>query len=193
MEAQAATVKIDPPKLLQAMRARGFDSVTELADSLGLHRNTVGNYLSGKTGMPQALALILEALDLAPGEVLYLDRPSRQVPGLCLSDLLERWQKAQPEAAWALFGSRARGTAKLYSDYDVGVYQDPGLSYTAYSRLLDLAAQWNESQLTTVQLVDLGRADESFLHRIGPDLVLLGGSTAAWCALLRKAGLHLHE
>jgi plasmid maintenance system antidote protein VapI len=75
MEAQAATVKIDPPKLLQAMRARGFDSVTELADSLGLHRNTVGNYLSGKTGMPQALALILEALDLAPGEVLYLDRP----------------------------------------------------------------------------------------------------------------------
>lgn len=165
----------------------------EFADSVGVHRNTVGNYLSGKTALPNALARILAALDLAPADVLSLPLRRRQVPGLLLSDLIDRLHLAVPEAAVVLFGSRAREQAKRYSDYDIGVYRLDALEFPAFSRLLDLASTWNEESMATAQLVDLTHADVDFLTGIAQDLLFLGGSYVAWCGLLRKSGLHLHE
>jgi len=192
MEAQSQLI-LDTTRLQLEIRARGFATAQEFADSVGVHRNTVGNYLSGKTALPNALARILTALDLAPADVLSLPVRRRQVPGLALVDLIEQLRSAAPDVAVVLFGSRARGTAKRYSDYDVGIFGSEKFEFAAFSRLLDLASSWNEASLATVQLVDLTPAEAGFLTNLSKDLVFLAGSHAAWCGLLRKAGMRLHE
>ena len=99
-------------------------------------------------------------------------------------------QAEVPGAAFILFGSRARGDAKRHSDYDLGLFSDPGPEFPLYSRLLDRVAEWNEESLLTAQLVNLTRAD---LAEVAEDAVFLAGSHAEWCAFLRKAGIRLHE
>jgi predicted nucleotidyltransferase len=188
-----AQLILDTTRLQHEIRARGFSTAQEFADSVGVHRNTVGNYLSGKTALPSALARILLALDLAPADVLSLPVRRRQVPGLVLADLIEQLHGAAPDVAVVLFGSRARGTAKRYSDYDVGVFGLDAFGFATFSQFLDLASAWNEASLSTVQLVDLTHADAGFLTSLSEDLVFLAGFHAAWCALLHKAGMHLYE
>ena len=193
MHMESTQLFLDGTRLRREIRARGFSGVADFADSVGVHRNTVGSYLSGKTVLPSALARILQALDLEPDEVLSLFRRRKQVPGLPVADLVETLHVALPEAAFVLFGSRARGAAKRYSDYDIGVYRIDPLEFAVFSRLLDAVGTWNDESLLMAQLVDLTNADALFLSGVADDLVLLAGSHAAWCALLRKAGMELHE
>ena len=108
-------------------------------------------------------------------------------------DLIESLRRSAPETALVLFGSRARGTAKRYSDYDIGVYDPNGLGFPLFSRLLDLVGAWNDESLVVAQLVDLSRADVSFLRDAAEDFVFLAGSHTAWCDLLQKAGMQLCE
>lgn len=158
-----------------------------------MHRNTVGNYLAGKTALPGTLARMFEALDLAPAEVLSLSQQRKHVPGLSIANLIETLHTSLPEAAFVLFGSRARGTAKRYSDYDIGVYHPDTLAFAVFSRLLDDVSAWNDESLAVAQLVDLTRADAPFLTRLAEDVVFLAGSYATWCDLLRTAGIQLYE
>jgi transcriptional regulator with XRE-family HTH domain len=87
MKFESTQLTIDATRLQREIRARGFTSVKNFADSIGVHRNTVGNYLSGKTALPGALARILDALDLAPAEVLTLTQRRKNVPGLPMISL----------------------------------------------------------------------------------------------------------
>ena len=193
MHMESPQLLLDATRLRREIRARGFSGVRDFADAVGVHRNTVGSYLSGRTALPSALARILEELDLAPAEVLSLSRRRRRMPGLAVSSLVETLHGVMPEAALVLFGSRARGTAKRYSDYDIGVYRIDALEFSQFSRLLDSVSAWNEESVVAAQLVNLTRADASFLGDLADDLVFMAGSHAAWCALQQKAGMELHE
>ena len=193
MKTGSTQLLLDASRLQREIHQRGFNSVQDFADSVGVHRNTVGNYLAGRTALPSALAKILVALDLAPADVLSLPLRRRQVPGLMIADLIESLHAANAGAVVVLFGSRARGTAKRHSDYDLGLFCHTPFEFPAFSRMLDLIAGWNELSLATAQLVDLSRADASFLSGVCKDLVFLAGSHEAWCELLRKSGMQLHE
>ena len=87
MDRSSPQIVLDSKRVQLEIRRRGM-SVTGLAEALGVHRNTIGNYLSGKAGLPQGLSRILDALDLAPAEVLSWDRRRRRIPGLAVSDLV---------------------------------------------------------------------------------------------------------
>ena len=89
--------------------------------------------------------------------------------------------------------TRARASAKRYSDYDVGIYRQNALPFPLFSRLLDLTSAWNEESLLMAQLVDLSRPGESLLGDIAEDLQFLAGSRRAWCDLLQNAGVQLYE
>ena len=192
MDGSSPQIVLDSKRVQLEIRRRGM-SVTGLAEALGVHRNTIGNYLSGKAGLPQGLSRILDALDLAPAEVLSWDRRRRRIPGLGVSDLVSALHAEVPGAAFILFGSRARGEARRYSDYDLGLFSSTALEFPLYSLLLDRVTEWNEESLLTAQLVNLTRAEPAFLAEVSEDAVFLAGSHAAWCAFLRTAGIRLHE
>lgn len=189
----SSQLQLDASRLQSEIHKRGYSTVQDFADAVGVHRNTVGNYLAGKTALPAALTKILLALDLAPADVLSLPFRRRQVPGLMISDLTESLRAAAPQAVFVLFGSRARGRAKRHSDYDVGVFCCEGLEFALFSRLLDQVGVWNQDSLATAQLVDLTRADGALLQGLSEGVEFLAGSHAAWCELLCKAGIQLYE
>jgi predicted nucleotidyltransferase len=193
MKNETPKIVVQASRIELAIARRGYASVKDFAESVGLHRNTVSNYLSGKASLPDGLARILAELDLEPGDVLALSPTPKRVAGLAIADLVDTLHRARPDAAFALFGPRARGTAKRISDYDVGVFTPEGLEPATYSRLLDEVEDWNEASLRVAQLVDLGKETDAFLVRAAPDLVFLAGSFGAWVELLKRAGMSIHE
>jgi transcriptional regulator with XRE-family HTH domain len=137
MQRQSSDTQIilDDTRLRQDIRARGFSTAKQFADAIGVHRNTVGNYLSGNAGMPSALGRILEALELTPADVLSLSRQRRQVPGLAVADLVDRLINVEQNLAVVLFRSRARKDAKPHSDYDLGIYRHEPLEFHPVSSI----------------------------------------------------------
>ena len=184
---------LNPDVIAEALQAKGYKSVRDFAERLGLHRNTVGNYLNGQAVLPEALERMLLALDLSPGQALRETVLRRKVPGLRITRLLEQLGQAAPENAIVLFGSRARGTHKPFSDYDLGVFREAGIPFQKFSRLLDITEEWNGQELSTVQLVNLSAADEQFLHGICNDACFVGGNTEQWAAFLKKSGVVPYE
>ena len=72
--------------------------------------------------------------------------------------------------AW-VFGSRATGTARAYSDLDLAL---EGPRQLDSALLADLRLAMSESDLRyKVDLIDLQRVDPAFRASIGPDLIPL--------------------
>lgn len=176
-----------------ALRAKGYRSFNELARTLGLHRNTLNNYLTGAAPFPAALERILAALELTPQQAFRDARPQRKITALAIAPLVGRLCAARPDSALVLFGSRARGRGKRYSDYDLGIYREPEIEFGELSRLLDQVDEWNAAELTTAQLTNLSAGGEDFLRGVREDVQFLGGNFLQWLALLRKAGVQTYE
>ncbi len=184
---------VDSRVMSDALDAKGFRSWAELAAQLGLHRNTLGNYLKGAPALPEALEKVLLALGLSPGEAIREASPRRAVNAMGISRLLDRLNASAGDCAFVLFGSRARGTSKRFSDYDVGVFHESGIDFARFSQLLDLVADWNENHVTTVQLTNLNSADGDFLGGISEDLRFLTGSRSSWLSLISRTGVRAYE
>ena len=86
-----------------------------------------------------------------------------------------------PHLAVALIGSRAKGTPKKYSDWDLGVTAGgAGLDGLQYIRLKSEVADLAEHLPRSVDLVNLDRAPSWFLENLNYRPVFLGGDSAQW-------------
>jgi predicted nucleotidyltransferase len=178
---------IDKQRLQAAINASGFRTVSGLARALGLHRNSISSYLNGGSVFPEALERIFIALNLDPANVIrsVVRPPSSEE--LKIANLVDEVSKKAADCCVVLYGSRARGHYKPFSDYDLGVFAESPMSFETFSAMLSLVDDWNESNMQVVQLTDLSSADFDFLAHIGPDLRFIGGSRVAWTELLKKA------
>ena len=111
---------------------------------------------------------------------------SKQSHAQEIASLIDQLQYSFPSYCYTLFGSRARGTDKKYSDFDIGIYCKDKIDFAAYSKLLNLVGDWNENELSTVQLVNLNEADPDFLNEIRKDLIFLSGNYGSWIKLNEK-------
>jgi predicted nucleotidyltransferase len=72
-----------------------------------------------------------------------------------------------------LFGSRARGTARKYADFDIGIYMKTPLSWRRFSvwktQVEEIAWPYR------IDLVDLGRAPSDFWDTIQDEMIVLHG------------------
>ena len=184
---------LDSSRIRQAITKCGYASVSQFATRLGLHRNTVIGYLSGQSCLPRALEKILSALDLKASEVIIQKQTAKQIAGLKIEKLLSSLISLEPHCAFFLFGSRARGKAKDYSDYDVGLYKKEELPFKAYSKLLSLVDEWNQNNFSEVQLVNFCNADKEFLENTIDDMHFLGGDFSEWVNIFRKAERKIFE
>jgi len=111
------------------MKRRGYRSILELAAATGVHRNTVHGYLSGKPVLPGKLERLLEALDLRLDQAIVWqpDRPPRGTAPIAA--LVDELHDSYPDAAFVLFGSRARPQHAPYADWDLGAFCPAGLEH----------------------------------------------------------------
>lgn len=180
---------LNPKRFEEALRQRGFKSIGALARTLGIHRNTIHYYLSGHGVFPEKLERILDQLSLDPADVLIRKKGAAD-PLAAIAPLMDRLQQQFPDAAFVLFGSRARKTARPYSDWDIGVYCQTGLTHERYREILREKEDWVEGSSYLVDVVNLNRADRDFLESICGGWTFLGGNLGSWLELQKKA---IHE
>ncbi len=183
---------IDRAKFMDALRQKGYGSAKELTQSLGIHRNTLSDYLAGAPVLPAALSKVLAALELSPKDIITSSLKKRRVAGVELAGLISQLNAIAPYAAVLLFGSRARGDFKKFSDFDLGVFSSNELSFPELSRLMNKVEEFNEQSQYTVQITNLNQADQPFLEGISQDLIFLGGDLSSWIKLLQRCGIELY-
>jgi len=171
------------------MARNGIRSIAALARRTGVHRNTIGRFMwGGEPVVPESVSRILDELSLEPGEALERKgqedtaRSSSEALAQLVDELLER----HPKGAYVLFGSRARGDARRYSDFDLGVYSRDGLELTPYLELLRIKERHEDRLPWFIDLVNLNNADPAFLGRIGGDMKFLAGRRGDWQSLQER-------
>ena len=83
-----------------------------------------------------------------------------------------------------LLGSHARGRARKYSDWDIGVFGHPKpLTGMAYLPLKNAVEEWSEDLVREVDLVNLNQAPAWFLLAQAPPH-FLGGNHEAYTYFL---------
>ena len=123
---------VDPKKFHAVLKAKGYRSIGELASFLGMHRNTVHYYLSGKGVFPASFERMLDALDVGPEEILQKKENASFSSVEQIASIIDTLHTAFPQVSFVLFGSRARGRGRRSSDWDIGVYSQAGLPHELY-------------------------------------------------------------
>jgi predicted nucleotidyltransferase len=177
--------------LREAARKRGYRGLSEVLRKLGLHRNTLNRYLAGAPILPDSVSKLFIELDVPlENAIVRKDLDSSEpIPDTILA-LAERLSRLPANGCSVfLFGSRARGTAKRLSDFDLGVFAKEGLEWKNYLRLVAEKEEFEEGSPFKVDVVNLNSADSGFLKNIRADLRLLAGQYSDYLALV-KNGTH---
>ena len=178
---------IDGERLRRKMREKGFRSLTHLAKDLGIHRNSLHYFLSGRPVLPESVAKVLRRLDLAPADLIVSGgRDSFLVPE-DVASVVDQLHLEFPEITFLLFGSRAEGRAQKYSDWDIGAYSRQGLPLNRFLRLVRRAEDLSESLAYFIQIVNLNRADAEFLQRVSRRWIFLTGRQGDWIQLQKES------
>ncbi|MBX7148266.1 nucleotidyltransferase domain-containing protein [bacterium] len=172
------------------MKRSGIPSVLELSRKTKLHRNTINYYLSGHAVFQPAILTLAKKIGRDPLDIVKTqakDPVWRPIAGL-----IDALHSAYPHITFFLFGSRARGLYKKFSDYDVGCYAQKGISLEEYFKLIDIKDDWcdkEENVLYQVDLVNFCRADKDFIDDNKKDFIFLTGSLMDWLFLI-EGGVH---
>lgn len=115
---------IDRDRFVHLLEKAGYSSLSSFCQAAGVHRNTLAAYLDGEKGVfsdfVDRLAGFLNVSQLTI--IRPKDYPSE------LSDeykhivnILTDFYEGDKDLAFCLIGSRAKGRAQQYSDWDIGV------------------------------------------------------------------------
>ncbi len=155
-------------------RKRGYGGVKPLLEELGLHRNTLDRYLRGAPVLPRSVETVLSKLGIPLEKALLHVGSSVRVDSQ-IEELTREIHIVFPEISIFLFGSRARGTARTYSDFDIGIYSEKGIPLQKYLRILEIKEQFEEVSPYRVDCINLNNADREFISSIYKDLKMLVG------------------
>lgn len=175
---------IDSKTFYDALERSGYGSIQRLAETVSIHRNTIHHFLSGASVFPDSILKILSALCVEPMEIIRR-KEGTYGPDI-IAALTDALLKKENNMCIVLFGSRARGNQKKFSDYDLGVYSRQEISHDKYLDLISCKEEHVEDLPVNVDLVNLNRADKYFLTAIKADARFLCGRLSDWLALKEK-------
>jgi predicted nucleotidyltransferase len=172
---------IDSTKLKQVIAQRGYAHVTEFAKRHGFNRTTINNYLKGRGGpFSEAYYIMCDLLEIDPLSILS-PLPATPVDTTEIIPIVRKLCSFDKHIAVGLLGSRARGTARRYSDWDVCVTRGAnvltGMEFLRLKRSVDDEVDVLPRE---VDIVNLDAAPEWFLEGIDYEPVFLAGNSNAW-------------
>jgi predicted nucleotidyltransferase len=181
--------ELDKDFLVKSLKNKQIQSFTELARRTGLHRNTINHYLSGNSVFQQGFEKICNSVAISPLDMVKKPKAKDRIHAI--APLIDLLHEKFPQMTFVLFGSRARGREKEFSDWDVGFYSTQPISHRQHLDMLKLKSEWLETSglLVAVDLVNLNRADSDFLQACQDDFIFLTGKLKDWYALKEKAAL----
>lgn len=157
------------------LEEHGYKNHLDFCQKNGIHRNTLNYYLSGQDVFSKKIYEIAKALNvnakdlIVPAEIEIKD--VEEIKGI-VNEL-----SSVPGLAIMLLGSRAKGSAKKYSDWDLGITRgDKPLTAREYLRLRGIVGELAENLPRKVDVVNLDSAPLWFLESIDYDPLFLGGN-----------------
>lgn len=167
-------------KLLAKMQQAQIPSLLQLAKQAGLNRNTINYYLSGASLLPKGFLKICQILGTSPNNLINSDTPPSLYLTRGIASAIDRLAKRFPELTFTLFGSRARGTAKTFSDWDIGFFSSNQVNHETHLELLDFVDDLNNELDIEIDAINLNEAKAHFLIENKDDFLFLKGSLSDW-------------
>lgn len=177
---------LDTKRFHEVLKEKGYRSIGEFAKSLGVHRNSIHYYLSGKGVFPEVIEKIFCELNLKPGDIL-VEESGGELELENIAPVIDKLHHEFPDVTFVLFGSRAKGTADKYSDWDIGVFAKKGVEHELYRKIVGLKDDLIEDLPFFVDIVNLNRADDYFLREASRHWLFLAGQLSDWIEIQRKA------
>lgn len=177
------TYVLSESKIKKALLEKGYTSLKVFAERNHLNRNTIHNYLRGKSIFTSQFTKLVNFLGTDPLE--YVDKqpyasPQRELPGFLFS-IVDIICKKYREACVFLFGSRIASNYTKYSDWDIGIYS-ARKSFNARRFLLlkENVDDLNDDLPVKIELTNFDTAPDWFVRALKHKPEYLGGSRLAW-------------
>lgn len=164
------------------MAQKGYAHVTEFARMHGFNRATINNYLKGQGGpFSDSYYNICDALQVDPLSILALLPAKQPADTDEIMPIVKKLCSFDKDVAVGLLGSRAKGTGRKYSDWDLCIAKGPNiLSGEEFLRLKRSVDNEVDGLPREVDIVNLDAAPEWFLTGLDYDPVFLAGNSNAW-------------
>jgi predicted nucleotidyltransferase len=182
---------LDRRAVTERMKALGFPNASRFAARIGVHRNTILGYFRGKPIFASAFLKIARALGRDPLELIV---PAGDMPALAehfdeICPIIAALLRRNPGIAVVLLGSRAKGRAKAFSDWDLGVTRPAApIKGDEFLALRRVAADLAEDLVRNVDVVNLDAAPDWFWEGLDYEPVFLDGDRESFSFL--KGMLH---
>jgi predicted nucleotidyltransferase len=164
---------------LDLLKKNNYSSCTDFCRKNSIHKNTLYYYLSGRDVFAKKLYELARALDVDP---LKLIEPvdKRVLDSAEIKPIVEQLCLTK-KIAVCLMGSRAKGTHKQYSDWDIGITggAEP-LTGREFIRLRGQAMELADDLPRSIDLINLDAAPHWFLESIDYQPVFLKGNKNAY-------------
>lgn len=165
---------IDFSKLRLLGEKIGARNLSEICSLAGINKNSITPYVKGERSPFASVVLRLsEALEVSPLDIIVSSDEDEVI-----SYIKKQIKEALDDSEVVfLFGSRARGDHKKFSDIDLGI--TGGKSQTDFSRFVTLKSNIDDkfdNYHLTINLVNLDMAPLDFLLQIEADLLYLCGN-----------------
>lgn len=173
--------QVNSQELKNLIKQMGFVSLSEFAGKFGINRATLNHYFKGEGPLSESYYKLCESLQIDP--ISILSPVSSNLPSgfYDIMPVVKKLCEHDKSLAVGLLGSRAKGTNKKYSDWDIGVTrgQDSigGREFLNFKQIVDDASddlQYN------IDVINLAAAPDWFLHDINYEPIFLAGNMNAW-------------
>lgn len=170
---------INSSQLNEIAKKRGYESLSQFAMAHHINRSTLQHYLEGKGPLMEPFYQICNALSMDP---LHLLSPMTPVAfGEEIMPIIQSLSRGDPKLAMVLLGSRAKGTTKKFSDWDIGLTRGKiGLPSEEFIKLKNQAEELADHLVRSMDLVNLDGAPKWFLSGMDYTPVFLAGNNENW-------------
>jgi len=168
------------------IRELGTQNASRFAREAGLHRNSLGSYLDGKSVFSSVFQRISRALDLDPlAMIVPASETTAAVKGIDeIRPIVAALLRRSPGTAIILLGSRAKSRARPYSDWDLGLTRHPvPIGGEEYLSLRRIAGELADDLVRDVDIVNLDEAPDWFWQGLDYRPVFLDGDRESYAYL----------
>lgn len=168
--------KFNRARFEEFLDEQGYKNHLDFCRKGGVHKNTLNYYLSGRDVFSKKLYEIAAILNADPRELI--EPIQSKIQNIEEIESIVRELASQRGVAVILLGSRADGSAKKYSDWDLGVTRaEIPINDREFLRMKGRVGELADNLPRKVDLVNLDAAPYWFLHLINYSVIFLGGDS----------------
>lgn len=182
---------LDIKKFKKALLEAGFRGLLDFSKKTKIHRNTLQGFLEGKDVFISSFSTLTQALDKDPLELITPQvKTNSKIKNIGeLKEVIAKLLRHDKKILVVLLGSRAKKTAKEFSDWDLGIFRYPEtIAGREYLKLKGIIDEASENLVRKVDLINLNQAPPWFLKEMGEEIIYLAGHRESFLYL--KGMLH---